>query len=730
MSRLSSWKSALSTTALLTTLGAALPAAAQIIIYPICYTPDLATCQKPGYLDSTCGKNHLNTCKTLLQNEYSRQYNLLTHARDTVVPSNLSGAGGVTTARIDAANWSSYYSRGLTASAEGEVLRTQAATLRNSTSSGPVISLAPRFWWINDGPRVGSCEELVYERYNSFGAFEDKALGLVDSPTDIWAEAFYGDRAIAHLPLRDSTGGSLGNLTFPPGLSPKNPFFEPLPREYPPGQTPYSFSSSVLATIEAGRAWQVWSWQRHEDLGWQQLGRFNEAQLKEGYELGKNHQQSIAARRRIWEEYLRAADACKGNYTCLNNANSQYGGLLYAQDQQIAFDFYFAQQAGCFTTANPTMCDWSPQFFWEQVRERVHFVRDADFQLCKRITRNDFKGGIVYQAVNHGVPGTTIRAYDWTSTPQNFMALLAGLDHWLRNLDVPTDPVTGKAVLARWVSDSVDKGDDWFGLNFSYEVGWGVVGMEGAGRVCNAQLQARASFNANAKILKQSVGLLDALAWLDTYTPDPTYAPNQTVLRTHAHLTVVGMSIYDSGWRETPLEFSIATNPRYTVNKQMAETYIPVLGVPVRVAGGVSGVVGLDAGLGGNMTRDCNVNTVGFLAKGVVKPYAQVDGWITASVNAYVLEVGVYGRLTLVRVDLPMSLELATQGTASVRTMSANTRLDMVLRTLDGRMGVFGRTAFGTYEKDLVKWQGPEMRSTLFEYGMSPTSLALLDARL
>lgn len=728
MSRTASWKSALGTAALLSTLAAALPASAQIIIQPICFAPDLATCQKPGYLESSCGQKFVSTCKPLLQNEYNRQYNLLTRSRDTLVPPNLSGAGGVTTARLDPVNWAGYYATGLTSTVEGEVLRTQAATLRNF---GTMFAIDPRFRWKEDGARVKSCEELTYERYNSFGVFEDQALGMVDSPWNLFFDAYYATNAIAFQDLRDSTGGSIGPLTFPPGPSPKNPFFEPLPREYPPGQTPYSFSSTTLATIEAGRAWHTWSWQRHLDLGWQFGGLYYESQLKEGYELGRNHALAIAERRRIWEEYLRAADACRGNSICLSNANSQYGSLLYAQDQLLAFDFYIGQQAGCFTTAT-SICDWSPQLFWEQVRERVHRVRDADFQLCKRLTRNDFRGGVVQQAVTYGIPDAGIPAYDWPSTPQRFMLFLALLNSYLENLDLPKDPLTGKPVLGRFVGDTVNKGNDWFGLQFTYEAGWGVTGMEGAGKVCNAQLQARASFNATAKVLTYSVNVLDSLAWLSTETPDPVNAPNQTVLYPHAHLTVLGSSIYDSGWGSSPLDFSIATNRSKQLGQYKAgEVYIPVLGVPVKVAGGLSGVVGLDANLSGYMQRNCNVNTVGFAARGLVKPYAQVDGWLTASFNAAIIEAGVYGRLTLVRADLPLSLQVSTLGPDGARALSAGTRLDLVLRTLDGRLGVFGRVLTSTYEKDLIRWQGPEHRSNLFEFTLDPpVSLAAVDVLL
>jgi hypothetical protein len=156
--------------------------------------------------------------------------------------------------------------------------------------------------------------------------------------------------------------------------------------------------------------------------------------------------------------------------------------------------------------------------------------------------------------------------------------------------------------------------------------------------------------------------------------------------------------------------------------------------IPVKVAGWVTGVAGVKASLDGGIDRvhssDVNKDALAAKISGTIDPYAELVGHASASIDLAIIEAGIKGRLTLVRVDLPLTIGVAV----TMRESDDHSRIDsvlegsaglnLVLHSLDGALTVFVDTPFKSYESDIVSWEGYQATLPLFNREFRPIGLS------
>lgn len=152
-----------------------------------------------------------------------------------------------TPAKVLPTNFSSWSTTGNGGSFLSRSLSEVMAHLDESNANTTALRtryVADRAGWGQNGNRVRSCEEYVYEKYWDYSRFEDAAKRAGVDYRDIWAIAFangrppnptpetaIGTRAIGGQPLRQKDGTPFVTaIQFPAEMRPKNEFFEtPIP---------------------------------------------------------------------------------------------------------------------------------------------------------------------------------------------------------------------------------------------------------------------------------------------------------------------------------------------------------------------------------------------------------------------------------------------------------------------------------------------------------------------
>ena len=704
------------------------------ILINFCPTaPDLATCQSPSFQSGSCWSKYRDTCRTLLKAEYSRQHDGLTLTNSTTVPvaGTLSRAGTPVTTKLLPHSYAGYYASGMSSSYSGSVSQSQLAAVKPSGT----LEVAPRIQWALNGDRVTSCQEYVHERYMNFGDFEDAVNPYPNDYIVHFFLAYWGEQPIAWQRLHSKDGTDRGDFPWLTASQPKNPYHQALPLRMP-GGTESSLTWWNTRTA-AGRSWGAWNWDRHYNTGFAAIGTFTADQMEDEYQLAQQFDALVKERNKVYDTWALAtarcglpwfmgpmpADQCKA----LTDAA---GSQLVALDFGIAVSLSNAERRGCLDTSKLTACDWSPKFFSDSLQQRLATLREPDLKRCVKMTQNRFTTGLVKQAREVGL-GPTIPAADWTANTTLLTDLFTRTEALVAAINIPVDPVTQKPTLAAFKSDSSNIGSEWFGARYNYEAGWGLTNFAAPHRMCEAQFEAKANLDATATVLKFPIEVVNIHASATTYSMGANN--NDTWLNTVSHTRLLGEDIYTPVDEWSPLQFNlVAEAGRGFRVTPVDNIYIVVLGIPVKLAGGVSGGVGLKATLKGGIDRDCGPkDTIGLRSDGSVAPYGYLDAFAQASVDAYILEVGIRGEVTLVRLDVPLTAQVKVAlNSSGVAELTASTALDFKLRTLDGRITVFADSFFKSYEMDLVRWSGPEVSTRLCELNYAPVPISLVKQKL
>ncbi len=736
----------------LTTL-AALPAQAALFggwkpppVLSLCTSePSPSDCRDPLYWKTYCSAIKRDSCNATLTADYLAQRGGLTQSSDVVVPDGLPGAGGHETVPVKPYDRNKDSISGYWATYSGRTLSRRAA----AKSVWDLISpgQAKRNAWAANGARVTSCEEYVFERYQSWSAFEDTTGEMGRNWAAIYDEAMKDGSAIAGGVIRSITGVHVWDIkwdTTTPG--PKSELFAELSWDGTSatvGQVAgwkYEFDPRIKTWLANGRSWRKPSWENLRFWGYiAAFGRtaddYDQLARKK-----RDYKDLWAQRRAIVPSFM----TCLGHYgapdmgsycpmvtTSIVDLQNDYQWRAYVLDYQIERTLLEADELGCMATDHTTWCDWSAQEWIDQIRDQVRAQQEKSFQRCLRFTGDDFSdSGLVAFTKRSGLPDIGQPAYNATGlavddidrSPDALDVFFAKVEMWLGTLQFPIDPITKQPTIGGFAGDYTRLGGDMFGTQVSYGAGWSVFNFAGPGtRISDAQGQAYGYFDASASVLGAEKSIVSANA--------SAYSQGENELVLHRYFNVLDIYVYQPADEHQTLDWSFALDPtpRWDGTLFGASMWISVCGVPVKLSAGVAGLVELNGGLHVGVQRDHELDTIGLSVDGVLRPVAQVDGFASAAASIGVITVGIKAAVTIVRAELPLTtnVRLATDSYGQV-LLTVSAKLELVLRTLDGRVSAFVDYWLDDAEVTLFEWQGLSDTTTLFSSSMTTAPMTLI----
>lgn len=420
------------------------------------------------------------------------------------------------------------------------------------------------------------------------------------------------------------------------------------------------------------------------------------------------------------------------SWQCFHEAIAQTEALI--EEALIA-----ARDLGCLDVGSPPHpCDWSPLEFVEALGDPYETVREPEYRACVEKTPGDMPFARLQQADfsygNGQVPswdGQPCTAGDYTvSIPmveryfdcrvEWVKAVLLELQSQLDEPDLFEPGPPAQLVVGKQDSDHNRVGNDMFGAQLDYDIGWTLPGSSlpapGTGDYCQLEPSARASMSARGRALFLEKQLVEASAEVSLAPGEPS----------SAFLEVAGQEIF----HPDPVQFSnVVFNPVLEAHEDLSEDIvkasatITVVFVPVKIAGGIAGRIsaGASVAAGPQKNSSCANGDLGLVAE--FAPSTGLDAFASASIDAVIVEAGVQINLTIISLELPLSTNLRFDGvgtgTPQDSRLTANASLDFVLRMLSGRVSAFVEVCYvidcERAEATLFSWGGPTLTENIFD---------------
>lgn len=757
--------------------------AAPTVIRPptLCVVPKLADCQRAGYLTSTCGVRNRATCDALFRTEAQR----LAQGQPTR-PADLCGGARRDPAVVgpvgeleacvggpvknvvatDRSGSGRYLNGGL--SLYENRLRQEGAPPGVIAPAQPAFRVTGDFLYGGDGARSDTCDEYVFETFYDYNRWEEALPAASRNDPRALVDAAFAAGGIGTRPILDRTGAAVPVVLPFRSCVPKNTFYQHLraSEENVP-------ALRIAGCHEAAQPFAVESFAYHRDqsAALRRAG-FTDAQLEAGYALAGRFgallagltQVELATLDALGEERVAPVDDFRGGEFGFSPGDlaalelDELGARRAFLEQEIEAALVAAEAMGCRPAdpSVPTPCDWAPSAF-TRILSAVDAARNGAAAACESIIGDDFaavsaprfrdeNGNVIRDAAgNNRFPER-----DYAGTPtlvREFMRLRPLYFQALRELylnrllgELPVDPAERRVRTDDAVGDSAALGNEYFGLNYSYEAAWGVTDF--APNVCMAKPYLRGELAASARVLGGTLDLVDARV-----------DANPAVTGIDVALSLLGISVYTA--QRTPQQLTVAHTFNVIDTPDFREDLVPrgfapkvtffVLGVPVSVDGGLSAAVGLETDVDLALSAAYNPQSIclpGASAhiQGTVEPYAEANAWARVYIDALIVTVGIKGILELVTAHLPLVGEVgvtfrpraAQPGIPAANDVVFNggVRLDMLLRTLSGAIQLFGCIELLITELcaeiDLFRWVGPTLKETLFDLDF-PVDVSLVD---
>jgi hypothetical protein len=423
-------------------------------------------------------------------------------------------------------------------------------------------------------------------------------------------------------------------------------------------------------------------------------------------------------------------------------------------DDRIQRELQRARSLGCLSSSPSNPCDWSPRSFAESISGQLMAVREKDFQSCLAATADDFAGqeidvyvtdrfvvdidgaeddalacvdglaapcveGVVCDDPPYNTSPSLLERFPKCRDAYHAMYLRA-ITALLNGAGGIIDPATGEVAPYESSSDSERIGDDLFGVGYAYGARWQLSNLppEGSdddnGRWCDVEPTVSGNFDVEATVLGADFTLVKA-GFETGLGPDAVH---------RASLEVVGESFIDVGPTEAamnPNTFNVVfqeTESRFDSYFSASATFM-VGPVPVKIAGGVAGILGVVAtgrvgsppGSGG-----CQSGTLAVEAE--FSPFYGINAFATASVDAVVVEVGVKISIDIVTVSFPIKAGVRLEGLGDNDTkLSVTNDVDLVFSILGGRISAFVEVCVIFCEEidvTLWRWAPTRFASNLF----------------
>ena len=681
-----------------------------------CPAPALTQCQEPTYLEGSCGQQHKARCRDLLTAAFEAHHRQSGSERQALMPKALGGEIGVSRA-MSLSPPAEPFVHGAGGSYLGVVLEANVAAKSAAVGPRPPIEALAKSkaQWRDNGAQVSSCAEYVNERYHTYSAYADASAGR--SGRALVAVA--AQHAAGLSPSIRSRDG-LVTWTLDWGKpAVRNEFFEaaPGPLPYPAGQQRYSLDPKLLAALARGSEQRT-----QRSLDWHLkmnavLAKVPEDVLEDNADRRRAFSGLLAARRARWESYLNAASGKQG---ASEEMAAKAAADLATIDARIEEALMAAQAAGCLQIDGPTACDWAPSDLQRTLDSQVFERQEQDFQDCVAATGDDFspvgKAG-QREASKTAVPGapppapTGDGASGTMAVGADVVSALIMDASTLRLWSTPPAPPeepspldegTRRARAGETHTNGAHYGDSRFNVGYEYGAHWGVRDVAGGRELCRANLGTGGHFLAYGTVFGHRFDVIHARALAET-RGESVHAEARAVL--------LGIELVNVR-HDVPLRFNLVQSPQHTGT--LGGRFWFWLGpIPISVAAGISGTVGLTAALESRIDRDCTYGYLDVGVQGRVEPFARLRAYAEAAVDIFIAAVGIRGELTLLEAGLPLTASLSLHlddpdfRRASLRV---STGLSARLSTLSGALMVFGRLGFcplcWTGEGQIASWPG------------------------
>lgn len=418
-------------------------------------------------------------------------------------------------------------------------------------------------------------------------------------------------------------------------------------------------------------------------------------------------------------------------------------------------------EAGCLDPG-VTPCDWSPAKLADRLLRSTTAQREEDYGVCQRVV-NSIAIGSDQPSTNGLMSNMLGRTYRYLNSeggtastinvPSALMpAQLASLSHMmvecseaveadnlaiaLADLRATTDlfdESTGRIGNPAWRhSRNVSMGNQYFGLDYAYDVGYEVDLSNG---VCDAEAFVGGSFDTGLTVFGRSQSLLDVAAIFNSEEE----TNNDMLFDLHAD--VLGVPLFDpivvEGGEPAEVQHWNRTVERSAPVGEISSTArFVVVFIPISIEAGAAAEVGFAADLGGWAHGFGQDECPQFHATGTFEPYLAAKGFVEAAINIGIAKAGVRGELTIIHMSVPVrasvgvttDVQLGAQGEApqlgdleldaAQFDVDVNVDARLRLRTLDGRISAFAQTGFcpicARASIDIVNWKGPQYDRTLY----------------
>lgn len=259
---------------------------------------------------------------------------------------------------------------------------------------------------------------------------------------------------------------------------------------------------------------------------------------------------------------------------------------------------------------------------------------------------------------------------------------------------------------------SESKGNKYFGVGLTLDAGY--AGHLGAS-ICNTKLSADALFDAYSSLMGREKSFLRASADVDT---------GQRYAKANVELGGKALWGVDASWGNFDAADDFSDDSLGTSFEVGGSATIVIAVVPVSFGGGIAGNLGLRVGLNYAASAQLDANDCPTASVGArVEPYANLEGFVSVSIDAKIVELGVRGRLTIVEASLPFSVEanLAAPDVNAPGTLDIDAALGVELETLSGRVELYGRVGFCPFfcwkgARTIASWDGLQWEATLIDH--------------
>jgi hypothetical protein len=382
---------------------------------------------------------------------------------------------------------------------------------------------------------------------------------------------------------------------------------------------------------------------------------------------------------------------------------------LEALDQRIEDALQAARADGCVggarsaaTRSLPPKCDWSPKVFTRRLLGLFQTQRERAYRECLFYTAAAIKPDGTFELTEKPSATQPKIAKDYNASVAAMREYFVDVAAFWKETVEKFGTIQGNSVV-RADGDQFTEGGSVFGAHLGYDTYMSMGGFSNSND-CAAAFKGHGAMSATATAFGEEIPLMDALVDVS----DSGY----TAFFKVAGVTVLG----SSDAKVLPVQPVNLVRGSFEGQKSFfgISVTIPVGPVPVALGGGISGRVGLEYSVTAGRAQAAGQQGQCLLAQagveGGIRPFAAVDGYLTAGVSAVILSVGIKGTLTLVEASLPITAGVGLIDDDGTPAIEMSSRADLRLTFLSGHISVYVEAgiwpAIVTFEGELVGWDG------------------------